>query len=167
MALKQSFTEPELFSNTYDAGSFDCGEISLNDWLRQRASKNQTLDASRTYVSCEQGSTSIVGYYALAAGHILRDNVSGSMGRNMPKEVPGVHLGRLAVDKRFHGAGLARLLLTDALFKSKNVAKQIAARLVFVHALNDSAADFYLHFGFKRLPIETLTLALDLQTLSD
>jgi GNAT superfamily N-acetyltransferase len=167
VALKHAFTAPVLFSTTFDASGFDCGEISLNDWLQQRASKNQALSASRTYVCCEQGSNSIAGYYALAAGHMQRDNVSGSMGRNMPKEVPGVHLGRLAVDKHFQGTGLARLLLTDALYKSKNVARQIAARLVFVHALNESAADFYLHFGFKRLPIESLTLALDLHTFSD
>ena len=89
------------------------------------------------------------------------------MRRNMPGEIPGIHLGRLAVDQQHQGHKLARALLMHAISISKLFARQIAARALFVHALNDEATAFYRYFGFKLLPVETVTLALDLLDFDD
>lgn len=43
--------------------------------------------------------------------------------------------------------------------------EHVAARLFLVHALFPQAEAFYTHFGFKRLPVESPTLALDLKKL--
>ena len=80
----------------------------------------------------------------------------------MPGQIPGIHLGRLAVDQAHQGKGIARALLVHAIGRCKLVSRQIAARALFVHALNDEAVTFYKYFGFKLLPVETVTLALDL-----
>jgi GNAT superfamily N-acetyltransferase len=87
------------------------------------------------------------------------------MRRNMPKFIPAVMLGRLAIDQTWHGKGLGRALLADVIARAARAASEVSARLVIVHAISPAAEAFYLHHGFTRLPVETPTLALDLVKL--
>jgi GNAT superfamily N-acetyltransferase len=136
--------------------------VVLDDWLRQRAWNNLLLAASRTYVVCPAGSNRIVGYFALSMGQILSNEVIGSMRRNMPRQIPAVILGRLAIDQSWHGQGFGRALLADAVRRALRASDEVIARLLVVHAISLAAEAFYRHHGFTRLPVETPTLALDL-----
>jgi GNAT superfamily N-acetyltransferase len=149
----------------HELDDFESGEPSRNDWLKGRALRNMENAASRTYVVCPAGSMKVVAYYALAMGQILNRDAIGSMRRNMPEQIPAVVLGRLAVDKTAQGEGLGAALLRDAVDRSVRAASQVSARLFIVHAISKSAEDFYEHYGFRRLPLETPTLALDLLKL--
>lgn len=157
-----SFSSPVLLTEAHDTAAFDCGEPVLDDWLRNRAWTNLQIAASRTYVICPTGSGRIIGYFALSMGQILAQDVKGSMRRNMPKQIPAVTLGRLAIDRAWQGKGLGRALLADVVRRSVLAGKEVSARLIIVHAISPAAEAFYLHHGFARLPIETPTLALDL-----
>ena len=152
---------PVLLTPAHDASTFESGEPALDDWLRKRALHNLRVAASRTYVSCVDADR-IVGFYALSMGHILAADTLGSMRRNMPLNIPAVILGRLAIDRAWQGRGLGRALLADAVRRAKRAADEVSARLIVVHAISDSAEDFYLRHGFVRLPLDTPTLALDL-----
>ena len=134
----------------------------MDDWLRRRALDNQLVAASRTYVICPTASHQVVGYYSLSMGQILAQDTIGSMRRNMPKHIPGVLLGRLAIDRTWQGKGLGRALLSDAINRVLKASREISARLVFVHAISPAAESFYERHGFVRLPVETPTYALDL-----
>jgi len=98
-------------------------------------------------------------------GQILAQEAPGSMRRNMPKHIPALTLGRLAIDRGWQGKGLGRALLADVVWRSLRASREISARLVIVHAISPAAEAFYLHHGFTRLPVETPTLALDLVKL--
>jgi GNAT superfamily N-acetyltransferase len=98
-------------------------------------------------------------------GQILADEATGSMRRNMPKFIPAVVLGRLAIDRPWQGKGLGRALLADAIQRSLRASAEVSARLVIVHAISPAAEAFYVHHGFTRLPVETPTFALDLVKL--
>ena len=121
--------------------------------------------ASRTYVVCPTGSSRVIGYFALSMGQILADEATGSMRRNMPKFIPAVVLGRLAIDRPWQGKGLGRALLADAIQRSLRASAEVSARLVIVHTISPAAEAFYVHHGFTRLPVETPTFALDLVKL--
>lgn len=166
MTEQASFTAPALLGASHDLARFESGEPSLDAWLRERARDNLRLGASRTYVVCPQGSPQVIGYYALAMGGILNQDVTGSMRRNMPHTIPAIILGRLAVCKLAQGAGLGAGLLHDAVLRSLRAASEISARLLVVHALSPTAEAFYKHHGFTRLPVETPILALDLAKLA-
>ena len=84
------------------------------------------------------------------------------MRRDMPRHIPAVVLGRLAIDRAWQGKGLGRALLADVVEWALLASEQVSARLVIVHAISPAAEAFYLHHGFTRLPFETPTLALDL-----
>ena len=156
------FDSPVLLTELHDSAAFNSGEPALDEWLRQRAWANLQLAASRTYVVCPTGSNAVIGYAALSMGQILAQETIGSMRRNMPRHIPAVVLGRLAIDRAWQGKGLGRALLADVVRRALLASEQVSARLVIVHAISPAAEAFYLHHGFTRLPVETPTLALDL-----
>lgn len=156
---------PALLTQAHDTADFACGEPTLDDWLRRRAWSNQLLAASRTYVVCVAGTARVAGYFALSMGQILATEATGAMRRNMPRAIPAVVLGRLAVGRAWQGKGLGQALLADAVRRADRAAAEVSARLVVVHAISPAAEAFYLHHGFTRLPLETPILALDLVKL--
>lgn len=161
------FDSPVLLTEEHDASSFDCGEPVLDDWLRHRAWHNLQVAASRTYVVSPRGSNRIAGYFALSMGQILAQETTGSMRRNMPKHIPAIMLGRLAIDRAWQGKGLGSALLSDVVSRSQRASTEVSARLVIVHAISPAAEAFYLHHGFTRLPVESPTLAIDLLKLKN
>lgn len=146
-----------------DRGSFDCGEPSLNDFLKRFARQNSEKGLSRTYVAVLPGGSRIYGYYTISSGAVRFDVVP----ENLPRyPIPVMHLGRLAVDNAAQGQRLGRTLLADALLKAFSVSRQMSIFAVEVYALNDSARDFYMKFGFVPLADDTNHLYLTIKKIS-
>ncbi|TAL36487.1 MAG: GNAT family N-acetyltransferase [Alphaproteobacteria bacterium] len=158
----EEFCTPVHLTAKHDLEHFQSGEETLDNWLRERAIENMAAAASKTYVVCPSGSRQVIGYYAICMGHILNQEVIGSMRRNMPKHIPAVILGRLAIDERWQGKGLGKALLQDAVQRSVRAAMEVSARLLIIHAISPNAEAFYSHHGFARLPVEAPIYALDL-----
>jgi GNAT superfamily N-acetyltransferase len=156
---------PSPLAFEHELSQFCCGEPALDAWLRERALANSENAASKTYVVCPAGSWRVIGFYALCMGQILNHEATGSMRRNMPRQIPAVILGRLAVDREWKGRQLGAALLQDAVLRSRRASKEIAARLLVVHAISPEAESFYRHHGFVRLPVETPAYGLDLARL--
>ncbi|OBX10093.1 GCN5 family acetyltransferase [Gallibacterium salpingitidis] len=154
------YSAPELLKFHHHLNSFDCGEEVLNLWLKRNALKNQQNQASRTFVICKENI--VVGFYALAAGSVTHQFVSGALRRNMPEPIPVIVLGRLAIDVKYQGKKLGAALLKDAVLRAKNVAEQVGVKALLVHALNDNARKFYLNYGFQLSPIDDWLLMLKL-----
>ncbi|WP_273393713.1 GNAT family N-acetyltransferase [Actinobacillus porcinus] len=154
------YSAPELLNATHHLDDFDCGEEALNSWLKRNALKNQQNQASRTFVICQNNN--VVGFYALAAGSVSHQFVSGGLRRNMPDPIPVVVLGRLAIDLAHQGQQLGAALLKDAVLRASAVSQQVGVKALLVHALNDKAKAFYLNYGFQVSPIDDLVLLLKL-----
>jgi GNAT superfamily N-acetyltransferase len=152
---------PQPLEATHDVASFDCGEPSLNDWLKRRALANHLSGASRTFVVVDD-QILVVGYYALAAGAISHESAAGAVRRNMPDPIPVLVLGRLAVDRRAQGIHLGAALLRDAVQRASAVSQNAGVRAIVVHALNERARDFYQHYGFQGSPLHPMTMMLRL-----
>lgn len=146
------FLRPRAITPADSFVDFDCGEPSLNDWLRKRAVANERGGASRTFVSVDKDSQIVAGYYCLSASSLRSEDASGALKRNMPNPIPIILIGRLAVDGRFGGHGLGASLLQDAVLKSIEAARLVGARALLVHALNEVAESFYSRFGFALVP---------------
>ena len=154
-------TAPAPLDGTQETAEFDCGNDTLNDWLKKRALKNQESGASRTFVVCENDR--VVGYYALASGSVERIEVPKSIARNMPEPIPVMVLGRLAVDLSIQGQRLGGSLLKDALLRTLKVSQDVGIRAVLVHAISEDAKRFYHAYGFKVSPIDPMTLILPIR----
>ena len=99
----------------------------------------------------------------MANGAIAHSEVTGRVRRNMPDPVPVLLLGRLAVDRAWHGKGLGADLLRDAALRAVGAAETIGVRAILVHAISDEAKTFYEKHGFRPSPLEptTLMVAMD------
>lgn len=147
----------------HDVSQFDCGKPPLDEWLRQRALKNEGR-ASRCFVVCD--GVQVVGYYALAAGSVGAEETPRALRRNMPRPIPVLVLGRLAVDRRYHGKGIGPGLLKDALRRALSVAGNVGARAILVHAIDREVASFYTQYGFKPFPEGELTFFLPIEEVA-
>ncbi|EHF4969985.1 MULTISPECIES: GNAT family N-acetyltransferase [Enterobacter] len=155
-------TAPEPLSSSHQLAEFVSGEAVLDDWLKQRGLKNQTLGAARTFVVCKTDTKQVVGFYSLTIGSVNHLEATGSLRRNIPDPIPVIILARLAVDFSFLGQGLGADLLHDAFLRCYRVAENIGVRAIMVHALTEEAKNFYLHHGFKSSQTQERTLFLKL-----
>ncbi|HIA2510706.1 TPA: GNAT family N-acetyltransferase [Escherichia coli] len=155
---------PEPLHAGHVLSSFCCGVDSMNNWLKQRAMKNQITGASRTFVCCD--TTKVMAYYSLASSAVTTNTAPGRFHRNMPDPIPVVVLGRLAVDTSLHGQGIGRALVRDAGLRVIQVAETIGIRGMLVHALSDEAREFYQRVGFVPSPMDSMMLMVTLGDLS-
>jgi len=159
-----TLSSPSPIGPEHDTESFDSTESSLDYWLKRRALKNQASGASRTFVVCE--GNQVKAYYALASGAVVANHTPGRFKRNMPDPIPVVILGRLAIDRTYQGAGLGRALVRDAGLRVIQAADAIGIRGMVVHALSESAQDFYQRLGFNPSPLDPMMLMVTLSDLT-
>lgn len=152
---------PQPLSGSHSLDDFDCGEATLDDWLKRRAMVNQSSGASRSFVVADPEAR-VVGYYALAAGAVSHPLATTKVRRNMPDPVPVMVLARLAVDRRCQGIKLGASLLQDAVQRTLVVSQHAGVRALLVHALHDRAKQFYEHYGFQASPTHPMMLMLRL-----
>jgi GNAT superfamily N-acetyltransferase len=67
-------------------------------------------------------------------------------------------LARLAVDRRWHGQGVGKALLKDAMRRTIQAADIAGIRAFAVHAKDDEARRFYEKFDFIRSPTDPMHL---------
>ena len=94
----------------------------------------------------------IGGYHTLSSTAIRLHKLPEEIARRLPRYplIPATLIGRLAVDRRYHGQGWGSFLLLDALYRC--VGNEIATFAVIVDAIDDEARAFYLHESFLPLP---------------
>jgi GNAT superfamily N-acetyltransferase len=149
---------PELLGDHHVIDPFDCGDTALNHPLANRARRNQTEGASRTWVVTVD--ERVVAYYASSTAVVLRGQATTRAARNQPDPLPALLLGRLAVDQTWQGHGLGQALLKHFILKALEVAQITGVRVLLVHAKTPDAAAFYRRHGFEPSPIDELTLML-------
>jgi GNAT superfamily N-acetyltransferase len=135
----------------HDTSQFQSGNEALDRWLHRYAGQSQRRDAARTFVVTH--ASVVIGYYALLAGELDRNEAAERTRKGMSRHypIPVAILARLAVDHRQQNRGLGATLLQDALRRVTLASEQLAVRAVLVHAIDEPAARFYQHFGFRAL----------------
>lgn len=165
MILHELIQRIEILNDHHDRGAFDCGEESLNKYLKLQASQDmkRQLGISHVAVSADD-SNRIAGYYTLAMTSVAPGTMPE---KRLPQQMPlpALLLGRLAVDISFKGHQLGEYLLMDALARCERVAlSDVGAVAVVVDAL-PSAVKFYSTYGFQQLSDDELHLYLPMKTI--
>jgi hypothetical protein len=165
-ASRGRVTAPARLESTHDLSRFDCGNASLNDWLKGSALRSEGQSA-RTYVACEKNA--VVGYYCIATGSVERRVLPSKLKRQqgLPNQIPVAIIGRLARDLAFKGAGLGPDLLQDALRRIVSASEIIGVRCVLVHAIDGNAAKFWKDNEFIEYPDGSRTFYLPIETIID
>jgi GNAT superfamily N-acetyltransferase len=158
-----NLSAPAPLADNHQLEPFHSGVPTLDDWLKRRAMANQVSGASRSFVVCAE--ETVVGYHALASGAVSTAAASGRFRRNMPDPIPVAVLGRLAIDRAYHGKGIGRALFRDSALRVMQAAEAIGIRGMLVHAISDQAKAFYLALGLSPSPLEPMTLMVTLADL--
>ena len=148
-------------TGSHDRQAFDCGRPELDGWLRQVARQHQDKGLSKTFVAIrEELPARICGYYALTLAELDNRHLPDAWRKKLPRRIPGVRLGRLAIDREYQGKGLGELLLVDALTRAQRIYAEAGGIGLFVDAIDEQAAGYYRRFGFAPAPDNPLLLFL-------
>lgn len=158
----------EPLSRQHDREEFDCGVQALNDFLWSIARQHQEKGVSRTFTLVDRDSETparVLGYFSLSACEATTTDLPSRLAKRLPRSIPAVLLGRLAVDRNAQGRGFGSVLLVDAIHRVVATSTQVGIAGLFVDAKDDNAAAFYRKHGFQPLPTNACRLFLPLQTL--
>jgi predicted GNAT family N-acyltransferase len=145
----------ELLEAKHKKKEFSCGKDMLDKYFHEQANQDVKKKLSACFVKEDSDTGLVQGYYTLSNSSIPKDLIPFDIQKKLPPaytSIPVTLLGRLAVDGRFHGKGLSKLLLLDALYRSFDLSKKIGSFAVVVDPLDNEAEDFYSKYGFIKLP---------------
>ena len=155
----------EKLSSDHQREAFDCGKELLNNFLKKLATQYRKKNLGQTYVVAAPDKR-VIGYYTISTSRVDFDHVPDDLRRQYPQiPIPVVLLGRLAVDKAFHGQGVGKTLLVRALRQAGEVADTVGIAAVEAHAMDDEARAFYLKYGFISLMDDQRHLYLPIKTI--
>lgn len=128
--------------------SFNCGNASLNDFLKKNASQYHKKDYAKVRVIVDEHNT-ILAYNTLSSAQIISLEVSEVVAKKLPRHpIPVLLIGRLAVCKSQQRNGFGRDILMDALEQSAKVSKMVGIFGVVVDPIDQAAEKFYQKYGF-------------------
>lgn len=151
----------ERLTDAHDRSGFCCGKSSLDEFLQKFAGQYDRRDFARTYVAVVPPEPAVLGYYTLSGGSLDLSVLPEADRNKLPHHpVPVACLGRLAVTQAAQGKNLGKDLLLDALRRCGKQSAEIALFAVEVEAIDETAKNFYLKYGFAPLADDPLHLYL-------
>ena len=160
MSLTAPLHRPEPIGARHQVSAFDCDGPALNEFLIRHALTNHQSGSAKTFVATTDNHA-VVGYYSLAASHVLYADAPHRLQKGEARHpIPVVLLARLAVDRAWQAKGLGPGLLKDAILRVLSAAEGVGIRALLVHAKDEKAKAFYQHFNFEPLPGYPLHLVL-------
>jgi len=155
-----------LDKTVHDRRNFDCGETSLNDYLKFTARQHMDKGYAQVWVAVsEPGSSQIIGYYTLSTSALEPAEMPG---RTSIKKIPVVLLGRLAVDNRYKHQKTGVRLLFHAQRSALLLSRRVGIHALVVDALDEQAATFYRKYDFEELtsgPLHLYKTIRDIEAL--
>ncbi len=143
-----------LLNSDHEKAGFSCGNYMLDNYLQKQARQDMKRKLTACFILSDE--ERIKGYYTLSSASIQRSQLPESIIKKLPpsyNDLPVTLLGRLAVDIKFKGQGVGKLLLIDALKRSFETSiTSIALMAIVVDPINSEAISFYSKYGFISLP---------------
>jgi hypothetical protein len=156
----------ELLNKSHRRNNFDCGKDLLNNYIRHQASQDIKRKLSACFIFAGND-YSVQGFYTLSNNSIPLEALPEIHRKKLPlsyMSIPATLLGRLAIDRKFQGNGLGKILLIDALQRSHQISKEIGSFAVVVDPIDREAEIFYAKYDFIKLP-DSKKMFIAIQTL--
>jgi predicted GNAT family N-acyltransferase len=148
---------------------FCCGQASLDNYISKQSSQDLKRRVAKTFVLIDEPKLSVLAYYTLSAYTVDITALEAAFAKRLPRypQLPATLLGRLAVDNRQKGQRLGELMLIDALKRALDVSAQVASLAVVVEALDESALNFYIKYGFQQFNQDPMKLYLPIKSIEE
>jgi len=133
------------------ADKFDCGDLDLNEFIREDALKYFKGKLAVTYAVFS--GRDLVGFFCLNNDSIrLNPEDKKRLDRigKSQKTYPAIKIGRLGVSRNRRGQGVGSFIIENVIGKALEHSENIGCRYVTVDAYNqDTTLKFYSKNGFK------------------
>jgi GNAT superfamily N-acetyltransferase len=141
----------ELLGAQHDRRGFICGKAALDQYFQRQVTQDARRHLATPFVMVMPDGA-IGGFYTLSSTALRLRDLPEDVARRLPRYplAPATLIGRLAIDRRYHGQGFGSFLFLDALCRCSR--SEVASFAVIVDALDDEARAFYLHHSFLPLP---------------
>jgi GNAT superfamily N-acetyltransferase len=141
----------ELLGAHHDRRGFVCGKESLDHYFQRQVTQDARRHLATPFVMVMPDGE-IGGFYTLSSTALRLSELPEEVARRLPRYplIPATLIGRLAIDRRYHGQGWGSFLFLDALCRCSH--SEVASFAVIVDALDDEARAFYVHHSFLPLP---------------
>ena len=137
-----------------DRSEFRSGNIELDRFFQRYAGQNQFRHHIGTTYVAVQGDR-ITGLATVSSGEMVAERLSKKLRQRLPAyPLPILRLARLAVDERYQGHGIGRLLLRVVLELALEMRDRVGCIGVVVDA-KPIAVTFYSSLGFQ--PIDLIS----------
>jgi ribosomal protein S18 acetylase RimI-like enzyme len=139
------------FKKKYDRSKFNCGETTLDNYLKKQISQDVARKANVPVLAVNL-QDKVIGFYTLSSGSVEFSHLPANLKKKItPYPVPIARIGRLAVDTSSKGQGIGKDLLFHAINRVEQISAQLGIRAIVVDAKNENAENFYLKYGFEYL----------------
>ena len=156
----------ELLEARHQRDEFDCGNDTLNDYLRRQAGQQQRRGFGKTYVALAGNGLEVIGFVTVSVGQVAARALPANL--KLPRyPAPMLRIGRLAVDRREQGKGIGQDLLAFALHLALEFSERVGLYAVVVDAKDEQAAAFYRRLQFEPTLDDGLCLFLPLSRLNN
>lgn len=128
----------------------------MDKWLQKHALTDQNLGKSATHVWADD--EDIVVAYLTLLQTTIRESEGSFLDLIRPsgwprkQELPGILIGKLALDQSLQGQELGLDLVADAYFNACEAVMLIGGAVLVVDPMNEKVAGLYRDFGFS--PVE-------------
>ncbi len=152
----------------HNRAAFSCGTPELDRYFREQAGQEGRRHVAFVWVLYDAVDNLVAGYYTLSTASIEPTGLPPEIARKLPRypTLGALLIGRLAVDERYQGQGLGRVLLMDALGRSLVLRQQLGFVAVIVDAKNEQARRFYERHGFQRLGGDERRMFIQTETIA-
>ncbi len=173
--MEQAELGLELFDHhLHHVRAFRSGTAIMDAWIKRYAKRSQKDDLTRVHVLVERKAEvnepsnvevkrSVLGFFALSMCHIYVEDIRPEERAALPRyPIGAVLLTRLAVHETLRRKGWGGALLLKAAQKAVHASRHVAARVMVVDAIDDTARAFYEHFDFVAMPSSPNRLYINL-----
>ncbi|MFB8790913.1 MAG: GNAT family N-acetyltransferase [Potamolinea sp.] len=158
-----------LDSRRHIRSNFCCGKDSLDNYIHKQASQDLKRRVSTVFVLIDDPEFDVLAYYTLSTYTVDITVLGAAFAKGLPRYpfLPATLLGRLAVENRQKGKGFGELMLVDALTKALNASTQVGSLGVIAEALDESACNFYIKYGFQQFRQNPMKLYFPMKTVEE
>jgi len=164
----------ETLGRQHDRAAFDCGELTVTNYLQRVALQAQETMRAATKVAVSPTTPEqILGYFTLVAIKIVDAELPHDLAkkfkiRNLASGGPAILLAQLGVDRSMAGAGLGTFLLRQAMLHALSGALEVGGIALIVDAVDANIAAWYKKRipDFRDLTANGLRLVIPMRTLA-
>lgn len=131
---------------------FDCGELPIDRWLKNKAKKSCDRHEHRVFFAYAGENPFPIGYYALQLGSESVDALDEKPSNYLQKNYtafPSVHLAYLGVHSQYQRQGIGSFLLGDVFDRVYQISEHAGLYALTLQSISEHSTKFYEKLGFR------------------